>query len=149
MRRTPAPSPARGWLIAAGLLSTGIALLHLAIIAAGPRAYAYFGAPQLAPMAARGSPVPALMTAGLALLFAIWAWYAFAGAGLAARPPLLTLGLWVIGAVFTARGLVLIPELVALGRDSASVPPRFAVFSSVSLATGVAYLAGAWLRRRA
>jgi hypothetical protein len=41
----------------------------------------YFGAGALAPLAAAGSPKPALLTAALALLFGAWSWYAFAGAG--------------------------------------------------------------------
>ena len=136
----------RSWLVGAGVLSASIAALHLAIIAAGPRAYAYFGAGDLAPLAAAGSPVPALLTAGLALLFGVWGWYAFAGAGLARRPPLLRLGLWVIGAIYAARGLALAPELLSLWRGG-GLPPRYAVFSFVALATGLAYLVGAWRAR--
>jgi hypothetical protein len=138
----------RPWLIAAGVLSAGIALLHLGIIAAGPRGYTYFGAGDLAPLAAAGSPVPALLTAGLALVFGVWSWYAFAGAGLARRPPLLRLGLWAIGAVYAARGAALLPEGLGLARGATSPPLRYAVFSLVSLATGLAYLVGVWRTRR-
>jgi len=137
----------RLWLIGAGVLSAGIAVLHIAIIVAGPRGYVYFGAGDLAPLSAAGSPVPALLTAGLALLFGVWSWYAFAGAGLVRRPPLLWLGVWVIGAIYAARGLALAPEVLALWRGSASPPPRYAVFSLVSLVTGLAYLVGAWRAR--
>ena len=78
----------------------------------------------------------------------MWSWYAFAGAGLARRPPLLRLGLWVIGTIYTARGLALVPEVLALWRGGASAPPpRYAVFSLVSLATGLAYLVGTWRAR--
>lgn len=137
----------RSWLVGAGVLSASIAALHVAIIAAGPRGYTYFGAGDLAPAAAAGSPVPALLTAGLALVFGVWSWYAFAGAGLVRRPPLLRPGLWVVGAVYAARGLALVPEAAALWRGSASPPPRYAVFSLVALATGLAYLVGAWRAR--
>ena len=137
----------RSWLVGAGALSVGIAALHVAVIAAGPRAYAYFGAGELAPLAAAGSPVPALVTAGLALVFGVWGWYAFAGAGLGRRPPLLRVGLWVIGAIYALRGLALVPEVAALWRGSASLPPRYAAFSLVALATGLAYLVGAWRAR--
>lgn len=142
MRQTGRP-----WLVAAGALSAGIALLHLGIVAAGPRAYTYFGAGDLAPLAAAGSPVPALLTAGLALLFGAWSWYAFAGAGLVRRPPLLQLGLWVIGALYAARGAAIVPEGLALARGAASPPLRYAVFSLVALATGLAYLVGVWRAR--
>lgn len=140
-------SSGRTWLVGAGVLSMSIAVLHIAIIVAGPRGYVYFGAGDLAPMAAAGSPVPALLTAGLALVFGVWAWYAFAGAGLVRRPPLLWLGLWVIGGIYVARGLAFVPEVTALLRDSKSSPPRYAVFSLVALVTGLAYLIGAWRAR--
>ena len=137
----------RSWLVIAGIVSVSIAVLHVAIIAAGPRGYIYFGAGDLAPMAAAGSPIPALLTAGLALVFGVWGWYAFAGAGLVRRPPLLWLGLWVIGAIYAARGLALVPEVAALWRGSQSPPPRYAVFSLVALASGLTYLVGAWRAR--
>ena len=124
-------------------------MLHVAIIAVGPRAYVYFGAGDLAPAAAAGSPIPALITAGLAIVFGVWGWYAFAGAGLVRRPPLLWLGLWVIGGLYAARGLALVPEVAGLMQGSRSSPPRYAAFSFVSLATGVAYLAGTWRARAA
>ena len=141
------PSSGRSWLIGAGVLSASIAVLHIGIIAAGPRGYVYFGAGELAPAAAAGSPGPALLTAGLALVFGVWSWYAFAGAGLVRRPPLLRLGLWVIGAIYAMRGLALVPEAAALWQGRPSPPPRYAVFSLVALATGLAYLVGAWRSR--
>lgn len=137
----------RGWLIAAGVLSACIAVLHIGVIIGGPPAYVYFGAGELAPMAAAGSPMPALITAGLVLVFGVWSWYALAGAGVARRPPLLLVGLWTIGAIYAARGLALAPELLALSRGSTAFPPRFAVFSLVSLTTGLAYLIGTWRSR--
>lgn len=135
--------PARRSLLVAGTLSATIATLHLIIVVLGPAGYLYFGAADLAPLAAAGSPIPPLLTVGLALVFAIWAWYAFAAAGLVRRPPLLALGLWVIGAIYTVRGLALIPEVLSFAYGG-GVPPRFVAFSFVALATGLAYLVGAW-----
>jgi len=147
MTSRPPFAPSRSWLVIAGILSMSISVLHIAIIVAGPRGYVYFGAGDLAPMAAAGSPIPALLTAGLALVFGIWAWYAFAGAALVRRPPLLWLGLCVIGAIYVARGFAFVPEVVALWRGSESSPPRYAVFSFVALVTGLTYLFGAWRAR--
>ncbi len=142
--------PGRPWLVAAGALSAAIAVLHLGVIVAGPPGYVYFGAGDLAPLAAAGSPTPALLTAALALLFGAWSWYAFAGAGLLARrPPLLRPALWAIGAVYAARGAAVVPEAIALARGAAAPPARYAVFSLVALATGLAYLVGAWRARGA
>ena len=61
----------------------------------------------MARAAERGSPVPALITAAIAAILALCAAYAFSGAGLIGRLPLVRVGLLVISAVFLARGLVI------------------------------------------
>lgn len=137
------------WLLAAALLSFGIALLHLAIIFAGPGAYAWFGAPALGAAEAAGAAYPDVVTAGLVVVFALFGVYALAGAGRVRRPPLLPLGLALVGAVFTLRGLVIIPEAIQLARGPAGYPPRYAAFSLVSLATGICFLAGTLPRWKA
>lgn len=134
----------------AGLLSAAIAALHLAIIALGGPAYRYFGAgEELARLAEQGSPLPALVTVVLALIFAVWAAYAFAAAGLPRRLPLLRTGLIAIGAIYTLRGILVVPQVWFISSGRALVPPRDIVFSLVSLVAGVAYLVGtkqAWGR---
>lgn len=133
-------------------LSFGVALLHLGIVAGGPPAYRYFGAGDLAPLAERGSPVPALLTLGLAGVFGAWGLYALAGAGVVRRPPLLAPGLLAIGGIYTARGLAVVPELADLARGASAVPARYAGFSAVALAIGLVYLVGtarAWRALRA
>lgn len=144
-------------LLVAATLLAGIALLHVVITFAGPDAYVYFGAPQLGVAEARGSPVPDRITWVLVVAFGLCAYYALAGAGVASRrPPLLAVGLLAIGSVFTLRGLMLGPELVALAGSGVGppgpVPPRYAVFSLVSLVTGLTTLLGtrrAWPALRA
>jgi hypothetical protein len=139
---------ARRWLVIGGALSAAIAILHVAIVVIGAPAYVYFGAPDLAPLAAAGSLTPPLLTLGLALLFGVWSWYGFAGAGLVRRPPRLRIGLWAIGVAYAARGLAVAPELMGLVRGASTVPARYAVFSLVALITGTAYLVGVWRRGR-
>jgi hypothetical protein len=105
--------PGRGWLLLAGGLSAGAALLHLGLIASGPDWYRFFGAGEkMARMAERGSPAPALITTGIAGGLALWAAYAWSGAGLLPRLPLLRTGLVVISGVYLLRGLVLVPALL-------------------------------------
>jgi hypothetical protein len=129
-------------------MSAGVALLHAGIAVVGPAAYIYFGAGNFAPVAARGSPIPAILTVMLALVFATWAWYAFAGAGVVRRrPPLLIPGIWAIGVIYTARGVLIVTELISLS-SAHPAPPRFIAFSLVSLVAGVAYLIGATRMRR-
>ncbi len=74
-------------------LNFGIALLHLVIIVVGVPGYLYFGAAELAITASQGSPMPALVTFGLTLIFAGFGLYALSGAGVIRRLPLLTVGL--------------------------------------------------------
>lgn len=103
---------ANPWLLAAATLSLLGAILHMACIIGGPDWYRAMGAGEaIARAAARGSPVPALMTSGIAVVLLVWAAYALSAAGLLSRLPLRTLALLAIIAVLTARGLaVLVPD---------------------------------------
>lgn len=101
------------FLILAGTLSAGAALLHLAVIFGGPDWYRFFGAGEgMARMAERGSITPALITLGITAVLALWATYAFSGAGLLPRLPLLRTGLVLITGIYLARGLLLIPAVL-------------------------------------
>ncbi|HYE42067.1 MAG TPA: hypothetical protein VEA15_01635 [Caulobacteraceae bacterium] len=103
----------RNWLIAGALLSALAALLHVGCIIGGPDWYRFFGAgEELARAAERGSPMPAVITAGIAAVLAIWSAYALSGAGVLPRLPLLRTALVAITAVYLLRGLVLAPLLV-------------------------------------
>lgn len=131
------------WLVAAGSMSLAASVLHLACIAGGPAWYRFFGAGEpIARAAERGSWVPAAMTAAIAAVLALWAAYAFAGAGLIRRLPLMRTGLVAISAIYLARGsFVFAPG--AFGRPDLS--PGFMVWSSlIVLAIGLAYAVGTW-----
>ncbi len=130
-------------LLAAGIGSALLALLHAVIIAIGPSGYRYFGAGDLAPLAESGSPIPALITSGLILIFGVWALWAFSGAGLIRRLPLLRTGLTTIGIIYTLRGAMLFPELLLVARGNHPAP-RMAIFSAVSLLIGICYLVGSF-----
>lgn len=142
----------RSLLTVAGAASAGLAVLHLAVIVAGPRGYRYFGAPdEFATLAESGSTAPAVLTGTFAVIFAVWAVYAFGGARLIRRPPLVRLGLVVITSVYILRGLSAVPEALLLMRNPDAFPPRFLVFSLLSLAVGLFYGFGtrqAWRRLR-
>jgi hypothetical protein len=100
------------WLVAGGSLSTGAALLHIACIVGGPDWYRFFGAgEQIAQMAERGHWYPPIVTLFIATILAIWAAYAFSGAGFIRRLPLLRAGLVAISAVYLVRGLAIVPIL--------------------------------------
>ena len=130
------------WLVTGGLLSAAAALLHLAIIAGGPDWYRFFGAGErMARMAERGSASPTVFAVSIAAVLAVWSAYAFAGAGLIRRLPLMRTALVLISAVYLLRGLVLIPALALHGGEVSA----FTIWSSlIVLVYGIAYAVGTW-----
>lgn len=134
------------YLIGGGVISALIAILHV-ILALKPSLYRYIRAGQesvLGQMAEQGSPATVIATFILAAVFAVWAIYAFSGAGLFGRLPALRTGLIVISAIYILRALALIPE-IKMVMDK-GYPLQFVVFSTISLAAGFLYLIGS-LRR--
>jgi len=128
-------------LVLAGWLSAAIAGLHVGIVFFGAPAYRYFGAGEdMARQAEAGSFVPAAMTLAIAAVFAVFALYAFSGAGRFRRLPLLRTGLVAISAIYLVRGFSLLQELARY--DSGAVLPRHLAFSFTSLVIGLLYLAG-------
>ena len=84
-----------------------------------------------------GDPTLHWVTAGIALLLAIWSAYAFAGAGLIRRLPLMRTALVAISAIYLARGLLILPVLVQ------PEPRPFDLWSSlIVLGYGVVYAVG-------
>jgi len=112
------------------------------MIAGGPDWYRFFGAGEgMARMAERGMAYPVVVTLLIALILAIWAAYAFAGAGLIRRLPMMRTALVLISCVYLLRGLMLAP-LLALKPE---LVDSFAIWSSlIVLVYGIAYAVGTW-----
>ena len=129
------------WLIVGGWLSLAASLLHIGSIIGGPSWYRFFGAGEaMAQAAERGEAYPALVTFAIAVILAIWGAYAFAGAGLIRRLPLMRTALVAITAIYLLRGAALIPALTVAGMGGA-----FNIWSSVIvLGYGLAYAIGTW-----
>ena len=108
----------------------------------GPDWYRFFGAGErMARAAERGALMPTLITLGIAGVLSVWAAYAFAGAGLLPRLPLMRLALVLISAIYLLRGSVL---FLALAVNWGGVTP-FTIWSSlIVLVYGVAYAVGTW-----
>jgi hypothetical protein len=120
--------PTNRWLLAGGALSTFAAALHIAVII------------EMARAAERGSATPAIITFAIAVILAIWALYAFSGAGKIRRLPLLKTALVIISAIYLLRAL-LVPSLLF----KPELVDTFAVWSSlVVLIYGLAYSIGTW-----
>lgn len=129
------------WLAVGGTLSTLAALLHLGCIIGGPSWYRFFGAGErMARMAERGSIQPVIITLGISLMLAVWAAYAFSGAGLIARLPLLRTGLVVICAIYLARAAAL-PLMLRHWPGGVSATFLW-VSSAVVLVFGIVHLVG-------
>lgn len=96
-------------------------------------------------MAAQGSSITTYVSATLAFLFAIWALYAFSGAGLIRPFPLLRFALIAICVIYLLRAMFLLSEIGMVVNQG--YPFRFVVFSTVSLVAGLLYLFGI-LRRK-
>jgi hypothetical protein len=130
----------RPWLIAGGALSLAAAALHLAIIAGGPDWYRFFGAGErMASMAEWGDPRPTIMAVGIALGLTLWALYAWSGAGLIRRLPLLRTALVLISTIYLLRAAYL-PFLMLARPELVSA---FWIWSSAIVAAyGTAYAIG-------
>lgn len=132
---------ARRYLAWGGTASFALAALHVLIIAIGAPAYTYFGRPDLADAAMMGSLFPPLVTAAITFLLSVWGVYAYSGARLIRRVPLLRTGLVTISIIYLARGLVLLADL-ARWVAGERYPPRQALFSAGALAIGLCYAIG-------
>ena len=85
--------------------------------------------------------VPPIVTFGIAAVLAIWAAYAFAGAGFIPKLPLMRPALLAITSVYLLRGLALFPAFVF---QPVLVTP-FIIWSSVIvMAFGIVYAIGTW-----
>ena len=129
------------WLIIGGWLSLAAALLHVACIFGGGDWYRFFGAgEELARADEAGSWMPAIVTAGIAALLSVWAAYAFSGAGMIRRLPLIRTALVMIAVIYLLRGLFIIPIMI----EPAMRTP-FNIWSSlIVLVYGAFYAVGTW-----
>ena len=140
-------------LLLGGGLTGAASLLHVAIIFGGPDWYRFFGAGErMARLAAAGSIYPAVVTAGIASILAVWALYAVSGAGLIRRLPFLRVALVVIAAIYLIRGILGIP-VVLFADDPYSNQLKvrmtfMAVSSLICVCLGVCYAAGALTQLR-
>lgn len=136
------PVPRNPWLVVGGCLSLAAALLHVAVIVGGPDWYRFFGAGEaMAGAAEQGRWMPHLVTICIATLLTVWALYAFAGAGLIRRLPLMRTALVVITLIYLARGLLIIPIMIKV--SPAEAP--FDYWSSlIVLVYGIVHAVGTW-----
>src|SRR5688500_18418863 len=135
------------FLLFGGLLTGVVALLHIAIVPGGPAWYRFFGAGErMAQLAARGSSYPAIVTATIAAILSVFTLYALSGAGVIRRLPFLRLALFLIAAIFLARGILGVPVVLFVD-DPYTLQLRdrmtfMIVSSAVSALLGLCYAVG-------
>lgn len=94
------------YLVIAGIFSFVASALHLGIIFGGPKWYRFFGAGERMAQQAEINPIkPAVITLCIALVLVIWGLYAWSGAGIVPKLPLLKLGLVLITSIYIVRGI--------------------------------------------
>ena len=129
-------------LTLAGCLSLAVAAFQF-ILTFSPTLCRFFGAPE---ELMTGDPLVFYLTSFSATaLFGIWGLYGLSGASRIRRLPLLRTGLLAIGGIYTLRGLLLIPAILAvvgLLPADGPVPPQALFASLVALSTGMFYLVG-------
>lgn len=131
------------WLMAAGTMSLIIAVIHIVAIYIGPPAYQFLDAPDFGGAFSSGSWLATIVTLGIALLFMIFSFYAFSGAGLITqKPPWLATGLWCIGCIYTVRGLAIFWFIFLSLTHAPDASTNEVVFSLISMLVGLCYLLG-------
>lgn len=132
----------RFFLLTGGIGCMLISMLHIAIAVKGGAWYRFFGAGEtIASLAENGSMVPAIITILLAIGFFLLGFYAFA-AHMQLRLPLHRRVLLTAGIVFTLRGFIIVPLIMAKNHFFIT---RFDIFSLVALLIGILYLTGTLL----
>jgi hypothetical protein len=142
-------APLNGCLFWCGVGATLGALIHLAAIVGGPDWYAFIGAPDsIVEMVRAGRRYPAVVCLLIATILLSCAAYAFSGAGLIRRLPLLRTGLTLITGALLLRALGFIPLLLWRPQalvdlcDCKSVNPMVLVTSAICLVVGTGYGVG-------
>lgn len=137
------------YLLCAGVALVLGALLHIAAIFGGPAWYAAIGAPdQLVQMVREGRSYPIKICLLIASFLLVCAGYAFSGAGLILRLPLLRTALCLISAGLLLRALGLVPLMILYPQALAGICNCKGVdfflllTSAICLAIGAAYALG-------
>ena len=147
--RSASPQDADGTRLLAtcAFADFALALLHVVCIFTGEATARFFTAPRpVLELIRTGSwliiPVCLVIVAVLGT-FGLYAW---AAAGRMRRLPASRAGLVIVGALYTLRGMALIPQAVVMVRHPGVFPWQTPVFSLVALVLGLAHLAGARAR---
>ncbi len=135
------------YLFWAGCLTSIVSFMHVGIVIGGPDWYRFFGAGEgMAQQAEMGLSEPIIVTLSISLILAVCALYAFSGAGLILKLPLMKPVLIAICIVFLLRGLLGIPMVIMMDHpylNELQAKMTFMIISSIiCLLFGSLYLKG-------
>jgi hypothetical protein len=137
------------YLVCAGIATMTGGMIHLAAIFGGPPWYRFIGAPDsIVDLAVIGHPYPIVVCVSIASVLFVWACYAFSGARLIKRLPLLRTGLIAIAAMLIVRGVVFVPLMawhpaIFVGIcNCKGVDAFLIVTSAICLLVGLCYAVG-------
>ena len=129
------------FLLAGAASSATAAVLHVGCIIFGGSWYRFFGAGErMVRLSASGSMVPAIITAGIAVVLALWSVYACSAAGVIPRLPFMRIVLCGIASIYLLRGVAGLTLAVTAPGDRSVA---FWLWSSmICLCIGALYLVG-------
>ena len=143
----PAAASVNPALVVAAILSALAAALHGAIIVKGAPWYRFFGAGEdMARAAEMGRLFPAVITAAIAGVLALWSAYALSAAGALPPLPWLKPVISAITLVYLLRGLVLVPALLMPRGPSTAFFVWSSIICLVFAATHLVGLLQVWRR---
>ncbi len=127
-------------LLIGGAFSFAFALFQISAIFWTPEMLVYFGGPVT--MQAEQPLMYIIVCIAVGLLVSIAGWYAFSGAGVIRRLPLLRTMLTGITGVYMLRGLMIVNDYrLQLAHPELDLS-RYLVFSALALCIGIAHLWG-------
>ena len=133
------------YLKVAGIFSLLTSVLHIAIILGGPDWYRFFGAgEEMAVLVEQGSIRPTISTSFLAIVFAVWALYAWSGSGYLPRFPFIRVCLVLITSAYLFRGILgfVVPFISNHPRITELSLTFWLLSSSICLLFGLVHLKG-------
>ena len=125
----------------AGMVNFGIAVFQIVIPATGPRGYIYFGTNEFLAMESKSYIFPDLTSWVLVVIFGVFGLYCLSSAELIRPLPFSTPIVWLIGGIYTLRGMAFFLLLFGLYPDTEYFTQLF-VSSIFALLIGVFIVRG-------
>lgn len=127
-------------LLAGGCFSVAFALFQVSAIWWPSKVVAYFGGPVR--LQAESPGIYAAVCILVGLMVAVCGLYAWSGANMVRRLPLLRTVVTATTVVYLLRGMQVVSDVILINRYPEQPLGRFLVYSSIALAVGLVHLFG-------